>query len=98
MLVSLPISSASADELASYAAPPADESPKPFSYQYAVDDTPSNNNFQKQETQDAYGTVKGSFTIALPADGQNGFTAEVSYKGMAQYPAEPAGGYGYGGR
>ena len=52
--------------------------------------------------------VKGSFTIALPdgriqtttytADGQNGFIAEVSYKGTAQYPAEPAGGYGYGGR
>ena len=104
-------------EAASYAAPPAysppvyapaDESPKPYSYQYSVADDKYHINFQKQETQDAYGNVKGSFTIALPdgriqtttytADDNHGFTAEVSYTGTAQYPAEPAGGYGYGGR
>merc|ERR1712111_261992 len=48
--------------------------------------------------------VAGEYRIALPdgrtqivsytADHENGFIADVKYEGQAQYPPEPAGGYG----
>merc|ERR1712001_533775 len=79
--------------------------PQPYAYEYGVDDDYSKANFKKTETQDAYGNVAGSFTIALPdgrlqtttytADHENGFIAEVTYSGEAQYPPEPKGGYGH---
>ena len=79
--------------------------PQPFAYEYGVADDYSKANFKKAETQDAYGNVAGSFTIALPdgrlqtttytADHENGFVAEVTYSGTAQYPPEPAAGYGH---
>merc|ERR1712226_341264 len=80
--------------------------PQPFAYEYGVNDDYSKANFKKTESQDAYGNVAGSFTIALPdgriqtttytADHENGFIAEVTYQGTAVYPPEPAGGYGHG--
>merc|ERR1711902_150474 len=71
--------------------------PQPFAYQYGVKDDYSGASFDKSETQDDY-------RIALPdgrtqivsytADHENGFIADVKYEGQAQYPPEPAGGYG----
>merc|ERR1712083_694448 len=79
--------------------------PQPYAYEYGVADDYSKANFKKTETQDAYGNVAGSLTIALPdgrlqtttytADHENGFIAEVTYSGEAQYPPEPKGGYGH---
>merc|ERR1712241_1471249 len=79
--------------------------PQPYAYEYGVADDYSKANFKKTETQNADGVVAGSFTIALPdgriqtttytADHYNGFVAEVTYSGEAQYPPEPAGGYGH---
>merc|ERR1739844_841504 len=57
--------------------------PQPYAYEYGVADDYSKANFKKTETQDAYGNVAGSFT-------------EVTYSGEAQYPPEPAAGYGHG--
>ena len=79
--------------------------PQPYAYEYGVADDYSKANFKKAETQDAYGNVAGSFTIALPdgrlqtttytATHEAGFVAEVTYSGTAQYPPEPAAGYGH---
>merc|ERR1712106_113413 len=76
--------------------------PQPYAYEYGVADDYSKANFKKAETQDNYGNVAGSFTIALPdgriqtttytADHENGFIAEVTYEGTPVYPPEPAGG------
>merc|ERR1712038_996689 len=78
--------------------------PQPFAYQYGVKDDYSGASFDKSESQDEYGTVAGEYRIALPdgrtqivsytADHENGFIADVKYEGQAQYPPEPAGGYG----
>merc|ERR1719192_1980760 len=78
--------------------------PQPFAYQYGVQDDYSGANFAKDESQDAAGNLAGSYTVHLPdcrtqivtytADHENGFIADVKYEGQAQYPPEPAGGYG----
>merc|ERR1711892_110334 len=79
--------------------------PQPYAYEYGVADDYSGANFKKTETQNAYGVVVGSYTIALPdgriqttsytADLVNGFVAEVTYEGTPVYPPEPKGGYGH---
>merc|ERR1719266_2208069 len=79
--------------------------PQPFAYEYGVKDDYSKADFHKTETQNADGVVSGSYVIALPdgriqttsytADHVNGFVAEVTYSGEAQYPPEPKGGYGH---
>merc|ERR1711970_627572 len=91
----------------SYGSPYVEEKlpPQPYAYEYGVADDYSKANFKKSETQDTYGNVAGSFTIALPdgriqttkytADHTNGFIAEVTYEGTPVYPPEPAGGYGH---
>ena len=63
--------------------------PKPFAYQYGVKDDYSGTTFDKAETQDDYGNVKGQYTVQLPdgrtqivsytADHTNGFIADVKY-------------------
>ena len=63
--------------------------PKPFAYQYGVKDDYSGTTFDKAETQDDYGNVKGEYKVQLPdgriqivsytADHDNGFVAEVRY-------------------
>merc|ERR1711954_7139 len=73
-----------------------DLSPKPYGYQYGVDDAETKASFQKSESRDNQGRVLGSFVIALPdgriqttkytADPIQGFIAEVSYEGQAVYP------------
>merc|ERR1712018_262159 len=79
--------------------------PQPFAYEYGVKDDYSGASYQKSETQDAYGVVGGSYTVALPdgrtqivtytADHEGGFIADGKYEGVAQYPPEPKEGYGY---
>ena len=79
--------------------------PQPFAYEYGVKDDYSGASYQKSETQDAYGVVGGSYTVALPdgrtqivtytADHEGGFIADVKYEGVAQYPPEPKEGYGH---
>merc|ERR1712226_414754 len=78
--------------------------PQPYQFEYGVADQYSGTNFQAAETQDPAGTVLGSYTVNLPdgrvqtvtykADHQGGFVADVKYEGEAQYPPEPAEGYG----
>merc|ERR1712099_179558 len=79
--------------------------PQPFAYQYGVKDDHSGASYQKSETQDQYGVVGGSYTVALPdgrtqivtytADHEGGFIADVKYEGVAQSPPEPKEGYGH---
>merc|ERR1711928_147203 len=79
-----------------YAPQPYDEAPEPFTYEYGVADDYSGANFRKTESQDDYGNVAGSYTIALPdgriqttsyhADNDLGFVADVSYEGTPVYP------------
>merc|ERR1712106_990168 len=102
---SVPAYGAPAYAPAPYKTPVEKLAPQPFAYEYGVADDYSKVSFKKAETQDAEGKVAGSFTIALPdgriqtttytADHYNGFIAEVTYEGTAQYPAEPVGGYGH---
>merc|ERR1719323_901562 len=49
-----------------YAPAPYDEAPEPFTYEYGVNDDYSGANFKKTESQDEYGNVAGSYSIALP--------------------------------
>merc|ERR1739844_855464 len=60
--------------------------PQPFAYEYGAKDDYSGASYQKSETQDAYGVVGGSYTVAI---------ADVKYEGVAQYPPEPKEGYGH---
>merc|ERR1711892_248617 len=72
--------------------------PKPYNYQYGVSDGYSKANFQKTESQDSNGNVKGQYVIALPdgriqttsytADHVNGYIAEVTFQGTPVYPKE----------
>merc|ERR1712105_224492 len=77
----------------------------PYTYQYAVADDYSNSNFKATEQNDGTGKAEGSYSVALP-DGRiqtvnfhvndyDGYVAEVTYEGQAQYPvaAAPAPGY-----
>merc|ERR1712223_966897 len=76
-------------------APAYDESPKPYAYEYAVQDDYSGANFAASETADGK-AVSGSYTVHLPdgrvqtvtytADHYNGYVADVSYSGEAVYP------------
>merc|ERR1711951_91543 len=76
-----------------------DETPKPYSFEYAVNDDYAGATFSQQETSDAQ-TVTGSYSVALPdgrtqivtytADptGYSGYTADIKYEGTA-IPYEP---------
>merc|ERR1719371_126839 len=68
----------------------------PYTYQYAVADDYSNSNFNAAESDDGTGKREGSYSVALP-DGRiqhvnyhvndyDGYVAEVTYEGQAQYP------------
>ena len=77
-----------------YAQPSYDE-PASYTYSYGVNDGYSGANFNADESRDGYAT-KGSYSVALPdgrvqtvtynVDGYNGYVADVSYTGEAQYP------------
>merc|ERR1712150_215166 len=70
----------------------------PYTFNYAVADDYSKANFNAAESDDGTGAREGSFSVALP-DGRiqhvhyttndyDGYVAEVTYEGEAQYPPE----------
>ncbi|XP_050728937.1 cuticle protein 7-like isoform X1 [Eriocheir sinensis] len=66
-----------------------------YDFDYAIKDY-NGNDFGHQESRDGYDT-KGSYYVQLPdgrrqhvryyVSGDSGFVAEVTYEGVAQYPA-----------
>jgi Insect cuticle protein len=71
--------------------------PMPFSFAYAVADSETRNDYEQKADSD--GTiVTGSYRVVLPdtriqivtyTAGPDGYNAEVTYIGEAQYPEEP---------
>ena len=76
--------------------PQAAEAPKPYSFQYGVEDPESKASFQASESQDTAGSVGGEYRVALPdgrlqtvkysGDPASGYIAQVTYSGDAVYP------------
>merc|ERR1712055_603483 len=76
---------------------PVDISPKPYAYEYGVEDSYSGAAFGAAETSDAK-VVTGNYRVALPdgrtqivtytADpyGPGGYVADVKYDGVAAFP------------
>ena len=70
--------------------------PSPYTYTYAVADDYSKASFSADETSDGAGNAQGSYSVALPdgriqrvtytANGYDGYVADVTYEGTAQYP------------
>merc|ERR1712127_112543 len=102
---------APADPAPSYGAAPAPQTyadtPAAYTFNWAVKDDYTNNNYGQDETRDGYAT-SGSYYVALPdgrlqkvtytVNGDGGYVAEVTYEGEAQYPeakpyAPPAPAY-----
>jgi len=92
-----PVIKAAAPYIDPYPAEPA-----LYTYEYAVKDDYSNNDFGAEEARDGYLT-NGKYQVALPdgriqtvtytVDGGNGYVPVVEYAGEAQYPAEPVPTY-----
>jgi Insect cuticle protein len=71
--------------------------PTPYSFEYAVSDEPSGNDFGHQEESDGK-VVTGQYRVLLP-DGrtqivtyradENGYRANVRYEGEAVFPPPP---------
>ncbi|XP_071534981.1 cuticle protein 18.6-like [Panulirus ornatus] len=80
-----------------YSQPTYKAEPMPYNFAYGVKDDYAGTDFGQNEDSDG-NTVKGSYNVVLPdgriqtvnyvADHYNGFQAQVSYKGEAQYPHE----------
>ena len=68
----------------------------PYTYKYAVADDYSKVSFSADESSDGASNVQGSYSVALPdgriqrvtytANGYDGYVADVTYEGTAQYP------------
>merc|ERR550534_1887756 len=68
----------------------------PYTYTYAVADDYSKASFRADETSDGASNVQGSYSVALPdgriqrvaytSNGYDGYVADVTYEGTAQYP------------
>merc|ERR1719431_869030 len=77
--------------------PPAPEVPKPYAFEYRVEDSYSGAAFGQSENSDTK-VVSGNYRVALPdgrtqivtytADpyGPGGYVADVKYDGVAQFP------------
>merc|ERR1711970_195214 len=77
--------------------PVVDETPKPYAFEYGVEDSYSGAAFGQTETSDTK-VVTGNYRVALPdgrtqivtytADpyGPGGYVADVKYDGVAQFP------------
>merc|ERR1711862_161275 len=102
MKVFIALSALVAASLAAPAAPPAygaepayPDEPALYTYQFAVQDDYTNNNFGTEEKRDGY-AAQGSYYVALPdgrlqkvtysVNGDGGYAADVTYEGEAQYP------------
>lgn len=78
----------------------------PFDFNYAVNDVETANDYSHKAVSDG-DVTRGEYRIALPdgrtqivrytADWKNGYNAEVTYEGEAQYPEGPAPGSNNGG-
>ncbi|XP_069195222.1 pro-resilin-like isoform X1 [Procambarus clarkii] len=78
-----------------YGQPVYKSEPIPYNYAYGVKDDYAGTDFGHNENSDG-STAKGSYNVVLPdgriqtvsyvADHYNGYQAQVSYKGEAQYP------------
>lgn len=79
----------------------------PFDFNYAVNDIDTQNDYSHKAVSDG-DVTRGEYRIQLPdgrtqivrytADWKNGYNAEVSYEGTAQYPEGPfaqGGSQGY---
>jgi hypothetical protein len=81
---------------APYAAEVYPDEVSPYTYNYAVADDYSHVAFNAAEANDGTGVVEGSYSVNLPdgriqtvtyhANDLEGYVAEVSYSGEAQYP------------
>merc|ERR1739840_11269 len=77
----------------------------PYTFTYAVADDYSKANFQQSESSDGAGNAEGSYSVALPdgriqhvnyrANGYDGYVADVTYDGQAQYPEAVHAAPGY---
>jgi len=87
---------APAAQAPAYAAEPAyPDEPALYTYNFAVKDDYTNNNFGTEEKRDGY-AAQGSYYVALPdgrlqkvaysVNGEGGYVADVTYEGEAQYP------------
>lgn len=84
---------------ATYAEPAYPAEPALYTWEYAVKDDYSNNDFGAKEARDGYLT-NGKYYVALPdgrlqtvtytVDGEAGYVPVVEYAGEAQYPDTPA--------
>merc|ERR1712106_963200 len=80
-----------------YPAEPAyPDLPPVYKYTYAVQDDYSSSNFNAHEERDGY-NANGGYQVALPdgrtqtvtyVSGPEGYVADVTYEGVAQYPEE----------
>ena len=69
----------------------------PYSFEWAVKDEYSGNDYSHQQSSDG-DVTNGEYRVALPdgrlqivtftANDNDGFNAQVTYEGEAQYPAE----------
>ncbi|XP_042226412.1 cuticle protein 7-like [Homarus americanus] len=74
--------------------------PAQYSFDWAVNDAPSGNDFGHQENRNGDNT-QGSYYVHLPdgrlqqvtyaVDGGSGYVADVTYQGEAQFPAYSPG-------
>merc|ERR1711955_90741 len=102
MKVFIALSALVAASLAAPAGPPAygaepayPDEPALYTYQFAVQDDYTNNNFGTEEKRDGY-AAQGSYYVSLPdgrlqkvaysVNGDGGYVADVTYEGEAQYP------------
>ncbi|XP_071750015.1 cuticle protein 19.8-like [Lepeophtheirus salmonis] len=78
------------------------QSPEPYSYQYAVQDVESGNDFSAQESSDGQ-VVSGSYRVLLPdgrvkdvtyhVEGDSGFVADVKYEETPYHAVGPQAKY-----
>ncbi|CAB4057825.1 unnamed protein product [Lepeophtheirus salmonis] len=75
------------------------EEPQPYAYQYAVQNSPNQeNDFSAEESSDGQ-VISGSYQVALPdgriqtvtytVSGDSGYVADVQYEGTPSYPEAP---------
>merc|ERR1712243_397372 len=86
----------------SYVEPSYADVPAVYTWEYAVKDDYTSNDFGAKESRDGYLT-NGKYYVALPdgrlqtvtytVDGGNGYVPVVEYNGEAQYPDAPAPSY-----
>ena len=73
--------------------------PRPYHFQYAVDDPQYGPMMAQKEESNGNGITEGVYTVNLPdgriqevkyvVDGYSGFNAEVNYAGVAAHPQVP---------